>query len=134
MLAKSRKALEIDSAPGTVFRGPLARRSVRLVRHAAPGFTLLEIAIVLFIMGLLMSIALPYFGGITEARLKSEARRLAGRASYLYDAAATEKVVMRLNFDLDSNSYFVTLLDPYQAAPTFQLQHVYLASSSSTMA
>src|SRR5205823_6344795 len=87
------------------------------------GFTLLEIAIVLFIMGLIMSIALPYFGGLTGTRLKSEARRLAGHATYLYDAAETEKVVVRLNFDLDSNSYFVTRLDPYQAAPTFKLQH-----------
>jgi prepilin-type N-terminal cleavage/methylation domain-containing protein len=97
-----------------------------MARQAQSGFTLLEIAIVLFIMGLMMSIALPYFGGLTGIRLKSEARRLAGRATYLYDAATTEKVVMRLNFDLDSNSYFVTRLDPYQAAPTFQLQHGFL--------
>jgi len=86
---------------------------------ARPGFTLIEIAIVIFIMGLMMSIALPYFGGLTGARLKSEARRLAGRATYLYDAAASERVVMRLNFDLDTNSYFVTRLDPYQPNATF---------------
>jgi general secretion pathway protein H len=117
MLAKRRRAPETSCAPNAA-----SDRSPRR-RHYAPGFTLLEIAIVLFIMGLIMSIALPHFGGLTGARLKSEARRLAGRATYLYDAAANQKVIMRLNFDLDSNSYFVTRLDPYQAAPTFKLQH-----------
>ncbi len=120
---KSPMALEINSASGGTPRDGRIRNLARLARQAQSGFTLLEVAIVLFIMGLIMSIALPYFGGLTGTRLKSEARRLAGRATYLYDAAATEKVIMRLNFDLDSNSYFVTRLDPYQPAPTFTLQH-----------
>jgi len=60
--------------------GRLTQRSyARIAAAGAPGFTLLEIAVVIFIMGLVMSIALPYFGGLTGARLKSEARRLAGR-------------------------------------------------------
>jgi general secretion pathway protein H len=123
MLAQSFSAPEIGSAPGAAFRDSSVHGRAGLLRSAAPGFTLLEIAVVLFIMGLMVNIALPYFGGLTGAKLKSEARRLAGRATYLYDAAATRKVVMRLNFDLDSNSYFVTELDPYQPAPTFQLQY-----------
>jgi prepilin-type N-terminal cleavage/methylation domain-containing protein len=107
--------------------GRLTQRSyARIAAAGAAGFTLLEIAVVIFIMGLVMSIALPYFGGLTGARLKSEARRLAGRATYLYDAAASEKVVMRLNFDLDTNSYFVTRLDPYRPNATFRLQHGFL--------
>lgn len=115
-----------NSAPGAAARGGRVRRLACLVCEAQSGFTLIEIAIVLFIMGLMMSIALPDFGGLTGTRLKSEARRLAGRATYLYDAATTEKLVMRLNFDLDTNSYFVTQLDPYQSAPTFQLEQGFL--------
>jgi general secretion pathway protein H len=88
-------------------------------RVVARGFTLLEIAVVLFIMGLIMSIAIPYFGSITNARLKAEARMLAGRMTYLYEAAADKKLVLRLTFDLDHNDYFVSKLDPYQPMAVF---------------
>jgi general secretion pathway protein H len=87
--------------------------------RAAPGFTLLEIAVVIFIMGLVMTLAMPYLGGFHGAQLKSEARRLAGRANYLYDQASIEKVIYKMTFDLDNNSYFVTRLDPYAAQPQF---------------
>jgi prepilin-type N-terminal cleavage/methylation domain-containing protein len=120
-------SIESPTAPrGGSAGGPDSRSRVRISAGGAPGFTLLEIAIVLFIMGLIISLAIPYFGGFTGARLKSEARRLAGRATYLYDAAASEKVVMRLNLDLDSNSYFVTRLDPYQPNASFHLQPGFL--------
>lgn len=64
-------------------------------------------------MALLMSLAMPYFGGFHDSQLKSEARQLAGRATYLYDEASTQKVIYRLTFDLDHDAYFVTRLDPY---------------------
>jgi len=85
----------------------------------APGFTLLEIAVVIFIMGLMMTLAIPYLGGFHGAQLKSEARRLAGRANYLYDEASTQQVIYRMTFDLDHNGYYVTRLDPYGPQPKF---------------
>ncbi|MBF6567334.1 MAG: prepilin-type N-terminal cleavage/methylation domain-containing protein [Candidatus Binataceae bacterium] len=94
-------------------------RPVSLIVSAGSGFTLIELAVVLFIMGLIMSIAMPYFGGLTSARLRSEARRLAGRANYLYDEAAAQKVVLRLNFNLDTNTYSVSRLDPFQPQAIF---------------
>src|SRR5258708_38931774 len=72
------------------------------------GFTLLELAVVMFIMGLVMLIAMPYFGGLHRTQLKSEARRLAGRSNYLYEEAGAQKVLLRLTFDLDRNRYIVT--------------------------
>jgi prepilin-type N-terminal cleavage/methylation domain-containing protein len=89
------------------------------IARGARGFTLLEIAVVIFIMALVMSLAMPYFGGLGSAQLKSEARRLAGRATYLYDQAATQKVIYRMTFDLDHDAYFVMRLDPYSAHPKF---------------
>ncbi len=83
------------------------------------GFTMLEIAVVLFIIGLVISMALPRFAAIRSAHLKSEARRLAGRASYLYSRAMSDKVVLRLTFDMDSDSYAVSRLDPYSVKPIF---------------
>jgi prepilin-type N-terminal cleavage/methylation domain-containing protein len=94
---------------------PAARRRA----GDAPGFTLIELAIVLLIMGLMLLIATPYLGGFRGAQLKSEVRRLASRASYLYQEAAAQKVLLRLTFDLDRNGYFVTRLDPFAAKPAF---------------
>ncbi len=87
------------------------------------GFTLLEISIVLFIMGLMLLIAMPYFGGFKSAQLKSATRRLAGRATYLFEEASSRKLVIRLVFDLDRNMYYVLVADPYAPAPVFLPDH-----------
>jgi prepilin-type N-terminal cleavage/methylation domain-containing protein len=94
-----------------------ARRSTEGRLNSTNGFTLLELAIVIFIMALMFTLAVPYTGGYRKARLKSEARRLAGRASYLFDQASAQKVFLRLVFDLDHQVYGVLRLDPY-AVPT----------------
>ncbi len=83
------------------------------------GFTLLELAVVMFIMGLVLLMAMPYLGGYQTSRLKSEARRLAGRSNYLYEEAGAQKVLLRLTFDLDNNRYVVTRLDPLARRPRF---------------
>lgn len=83
-------------------------------------FTLLELAVVLFIMGLVMLIAMPYFGNLRRSQLKSEARRLASRTNYLFEEAGADKVLIRLTFSLDANGYLVTRLDPFAAKPHFQ--------------
>ncbi len=98
---------------------------VRTRRRSAPlspAFTLLELAVVLFIMGLVMLIALPYFGGMHRSELRSEALRLASRTNYLYEEAGAQKVLLRLTFSLDANGYAVTRLDPFAANPQFQLE------------
>lgn len=102
---------------------PLRRRIAARLADGEPGFTLLELAIVLFIMALMFTIALPYMGSYRTALLKSEARRLAGRASYMYDEAASQKVVLRLIFDLDHQRYAVARLDPYAMNPQFVADH-----------
>jgi prepilin-type N-terminal cleavage/methylation domain-containing protein len=86
---------------------------------ASPGFTLLELAVVIFIMGLMLSMAMPYIGGFRQAALRSQARRLAGRATYMFDEASGHKLVLRLIFDLDNNGYAAAQLDPYAVTPVF---------------
>jgi prepilin-type N-terminal cleavage/methylation domain-containing protein len=88
-------------------------------RAADSGFTLLELAVVMFVMGLIMMIALPYLGGLKSSQLRSEVRRLASRANYLCEEAGAQKVLIRLSFDLNNNRYFVTRLDPFAAKPVF---------------
>jgi prepilin-type N-terminal cleavage/methylation domain-containing protein len=84
-----------------------------------PGFTLLELAVVLLIIGLVLAIAMPHFGGFQGAELRSEAHRLATRSHYLYQEAGAQKVLLRLNLDLNHSTYFVTRLDPFAANPSF---------------
>ena len=86
---------------------------------ASPGFTLLELAVAIFSMGLMLTLALPYLGGFRQAALKSQARRLAGRATYMFDEATGHKLVLRLIFDIDNNGYAAAQLDPYAIKPVF---------------
>lgn len=95
----------------------LARRSA--ARGWTRGFTLLELAVVLFIMGLVMLIAMPYFGGLQHAQLTSAARQLASHTNYLYEEAGAQKVLLRIVFDLDHNRYSVERLDPFAMRPRF---------------
>ena len=46
-------------------------------RRFQRGFTLLELAVVMFLMGLVLTIAMPYFGSMQTSQMRSEARRLA---------------------------------------------------------
>jgi prepilin-type N-terminal cleavage/methylation domain-containing protein len=84
------------------------------------GFTLLELAVVLFLIGLVMTIAMPYFGSLQSSQMRSEARRLASRANYLYEEAGAQKVILRLTFDLANNGYFASRLDPFAAKPAYR--------------
>jgi prepilin-type N-terminal cleavage/methylation domain-containing protein len=98
---------------------PGGKSRTRSPLWASPGFTLLELAVVIFIMGLMLTVALPYLGGFRQAQLKSQARRLAGRATYMFDEATGHKLVLRLIFDLDNNGYAAAKLDPYAIKPVF---------------
>jgi prepilin-type N-terminal cleavage/methylation domain-containing protein len=112
----------MKSRPGPV---PRRARAISLSRvgvslsSVSPGFTLLELAVVIFIMGLMLSITMPYLGGFRQAELRSQARRLAGRATYMFDEASGHKLVMRLIFDLDNNGYAAAQADPYALQPVF---------------
>jgi general secretion pathway protein H len=112
----------MKSRPGPASRRARASARERFgasVKSASPGFTLLELAIVIFIMGLMLTVAMPYLGGFRQAALRSQARRLAGRATYMFDEATGHKLVLRLIFDLDHNGYAAAQLDPYAVKPVF---------------
>jgi len=75
------------------------------------GFTLLEIIVVMFIIGLFLFFAVPKFQDLTQVNLKSASRNLTGTIKYLYNEAAFKKKIYRLVFDLENNEYWVQVLE-----------------------
>src|SRR5438046_452691 len=84
-----------------------------------PGFTLLELSLVLFIVGLLVVVAVPRLGDLRGARLETSARRLAALVRYLNGEAAFRSQLYRLNYDLDKPTYWVPVLAVNQTTPEF---------------
>ncbi len=85
----------------------------------SPGFTLLECTVVLFIIGLLVVMAVPQLGDLDGARLESSARRLAALVRYLNGEAAFKSQLYRLNYDLEQQTYWVTILTATRNTPEF---------------
>lgn len=69
------------------------------------GFTLAELAIIVFIIALFAALTVPSLTGFGERDLHTAARRLAGTIKYLYNEAALEGLTHRLVFDLDTSGY-----------------------------
>ncbi len=95
--------------------GPSSERA----RDASSGFTLLELVVVLLILGIAASFLVPRLRDPETLALSSATERLANTARYLYDEAAYRRVPMRLNIDLDHQTYFVTELGSDPDAPEF---------------
>lgn len=83
------------------------------------GFTLLELSLTLFIIGLLVTVLLPRFGDIGGARLENSARRLAALARYVNGEAAFHGQVYRIRYDLGEQSYAVQVLMPSRGVTEF---------------
>jgi len=66
------------------------------------GFTMVELGMVLLVLGIVMAIVLPRFGGTLERQqLRSTINVIHGTVRYLQAYAALTKRVYRLTFDLD---------------------------------
>jgi len=74
-------------------------------RPSQAGFTLIELALVLLLIGLFSTLVLPVFDGFGDGALRSEARRLAGTVRHLFNEAALSGRPHRLRFDLDGGTY-----------------------------
>ncbi len=83
------------------------------------GFTLLELAVVMFIVGLLIAVAMPRLTDLAGARLEASARRLATLARYLSGEAVFRGRLYRLHYDVDRHVYWVTVLTTSQQGAEF---------------
>jgi prepilin-type N-terminal cleavage/methylation domain-containing protein len=91
--------------------GP-ARPRRRLPRIAHPGgFTLIELTVVILIIVIISSIAIPRLRDVAAVELTASTRRLANATRYLYEEAALRGSIYALAFDLDEQDYYVARLD-----------------------
>ncbi len=80
--------------------------------RAARGFTLVELAMVILVLGIVMATVMPRFVGTLERQhLRSTINIVQGTVRYLYAYAALTKRVYRLTFDLDRQVMSVCYLD-----------------------
>ncbi len=74
------------------------------------GFTLLELVIVIFILGILALMIFPKISAFEVNKGKGITRHLSGLIQHLTQESAATKKTFRLQYDLDKSSYWVEVL------------------------
>ena len=89
--------------------GGMIPRAALSLRHAN-GFTLIELAMVIIVLGVMLSLVIPTFGEITGSDLRRSARHLTGMVRFLRDESEATKAVLRLRFDVSGGHYWAESL------------------------
>jgi len=93
-------------------------------KRSSRGFTLIELCVVLVIISVILALAFPRYGGfLTRGSMRSEARRLAAMARYLSSESSRQRRVHYLNFDVDKDTYWVTV-DEGKGRPVQESTHL----------
>ncbi len=74
------------------------------------GFTLIELAVVIVVLGIMIALVIPRLGELGEANLKRSARHITGMVRFLRDDAQAKKTVYRLRFDIQGGRYWAEAL------------------------
>ncbi|MBI3558622.1 MAG: type II secretion system protein [Deltaproteobacteria bacterium] len=75
------------------------------------GFTLIEVLVVIGIIGLVMSLAIPGIGLVMKANINNSSRELATVIRSAHDESILKGSVYRVAFDLDRGEYWVEVGD-----------------------
>ncbi len=84
----------------------LNSRPSSLVARRPSGFTLIELAVVVAILGVMVALIAPRLGDIGEANLKRSARHLTGMIRFLHEESQAKKMEYRLHFDIQEGRYW----------------------------
>lgn len=74
------------------------------------GFTLIELAVVIAILGVMITLVAPMLGELGEANLKRSARHLTGMIRFLHEESQAKKSEYRLRFDIQDGRYWAESL------------------------
>ncbi len=78
----------------------------------ATGFTLVELCVVLFLIGLFSALLLPQLDRVGQGELDAAARRLRGTIKFVFNEAALTGREHRLTYNLDRGTYRATVMKP----------------------
>lgn len=78
----------------------------------ATGFTLVELCVVIFLIGLFSALLVPRLDRFGQGELDAAARKLRGTIKYLFNEAALTGREHRLVYDLERGSYRAQILRP----------------------
>lgn len=77
-------------------------------RQSIKGFTLVELLVVLFLIGLMLSIAIPSFMHTVEAlKFKATARHIVSTLKFARNTAVFKQKYQAVGFDIDNNLYYL---------------------------
>jgi prepilin-type N-terminal cleavage/methylation domain-containing protein len=99
--------------------GGARRRASRQRAARELGFTLLELAVAVALIGLLATLVLPRLGVIGSASLQASARQLASRIELLREDAALRRRWVRLSFDPPTGRYGAEVYVDTSSGPRF---------------
>ncbi len=74
------------------------------------GFTLIELALVIVVLGIMIAIVIPTFSEITDANLRRSARHLTSTIRFLREESEATKTQYRLRFDVPNGHYWADYL------------------------
>jgi prepilin-type N-terminal cleavage/methylation domain-containing protein len=97
----------------TLPKVPSAARAVLGNVPHEDGFTLIELAIVLLVIGLTFTLVIPQFRARTDADLKRASLKLAAALEYTFSQSIFRRQTFRMQYDLDGSRYWVDrFVDP----------------------
>lgn len=73
------------------------------------GFTLLELVLVIFFLGIVAAMAFPTLQSLSRNDMSLTVRHLSKTIVHLADQSAATKQIYRLNYDLDSQEYWASV-------------------------
>ena len=74
------------------------------------GFTLLELILVLFLIGLIAGLVLPFVvSTLDRVKLQSEARQITSALHFARSEAITKKTLLTFNANIDENEYWLAI-------------------------
>ncbi len=76
--------------------------------QAAPGFSLVEVLIVLAIMGVMAAAVIPFFDPLADDQIRSVAEVVAADLAYARNLAVSHQSSYRLTFSIPGNQYTLT--------------------------
>lgn len=71
------------------------------------GMTLIELMVGMAVVGVILSVVVGGMRNVLDTEMKSTASRLGSTIRYLYNKAVTERLYLRVVYDLDEHSYKV---------------------------